>query len=122
MQWSGLRPFVLTTVVTLFGSVTWAGAQSGVREVYVQPFPGPGGRIQVSSGGGAEPVWAPSGKEIFYRGGPALLAATVTASPEFTVVRRDTLFMLNAPPGGVVAAYDVMPDGNSFLLPRHPHP
>ena len=33
MQWSGLRLLVLTTVVTLSGSVTWAGAQSGVREV-----------------------------------------------------------------------------------------
>jgi type IV secretion system protein VirB9 len=33
MQWSGLRLFVLTTVVTLSGAVTWAGAQSGVREV-----------------------------------------------------------------------------------------
>jgi type IV secretion system protein VirB9 len=33
MQWSGVRLFVLTTVVTLSGAVTWAGAQSGVREV-----------------------------------------------------------------------------------------
>ena len=98
--------------------LAYVSAQSGTREVYVQPFPGPGGRMQVSAGGGTEPVWAPNGKEIFYRGGQALLSAAIRTSPEFSVPRRDTLFTLTLPPGGVVAMYDVMPDGNHFLAPK----
>ena len=38
----------------------------GQQEVYIHPFPGPGGRTPVSVGGCVEPAWAPSG-EIFYR-------------------------------------------------------
>ena len=33
---------------------------------YVQPFPGPGERLRVSSNGGVEPVWARDGSELFY--------------------------------------------------------
>ena len=42
--------------------------QSGRSEVYVQPFPGPGRRELVSTDGGAQPAWARSGRELFYRG------------------------------------------------------
>lgn len=40
---------------------------SGRAEIYVQPFPGPGERILISSGGGKEPVWSRDGRELFYR-------------------------------------------------------
>jgi serine/threonine-protein kinase len=40
---------------------------SGRWEVYVQPYPGPGGVMPVSTEGGTEPLWAPSGRELFYR-------------------------------------------------------
>jgi hypothetical protein len=64
-------------------------------------------------------VWAAGGKELFYRGGTALLSATLATDPELTVVRRDTLFTMNAPSGGVVAAYDVMPDGVHLVVPQY---
>ncbi len=66
--------------------------ETGRPEVYVQPFPGPGGRYQVSSGGGVEPVWSPNGNELFYRAGQALISAKLATVPELAVVRRDTLF------------------------------
>jgi len=47
----------------------WVAYQSnepGHNEIYLQPFPGPGDRIQVSSGGGQQVRWAPSGAELFY--------------------------------------------------------
>src|SRR5262249_21387435 len=40
--------------------------ESGKREVYVQPFPASGGKWQISTAGGREPVWSRDGKEIFY--------------------------------------------------------
>ena len=39
---------------------------SGVSEIYVQPFPGPGARVRVSTRGGDQPEWRPDGSELFY--------------------------------------------------------
>src|SRR5262249_849795 len=38
----------------------------GVPEVFVQPFPGPGGKRQISSGGGVHPTWSRTGRELFF--------------------------------------------------------
>jgi Tol biopolymer transport system component/predicted Ser/Thr protein kinase len=48
----------------------WIAYQSlatGVPEVYVQPFPGPGGKWLISTGGGRHPVWSRNGRELFYQ-------------------------------------------------------
>ena len=75
-----------------------------------------GGRVVVSSGGGAEPVWAPDGKRLFYRSGPQFIEASVTTAPAFAVTGRRMLFestFLGAP---FHANYDVMRDGKSFVM------
>jgi serine/threonine-protein kinase len=41
--------------------------ESGRLEVYVRPIRGPGGKWQISSDGGNQPLWARSGKQLFYR-------------------------------------------------------
>jgi serine/threonine protein kinase/Tol biopolymer transport system component len=97
--------------------LAYVSEETGTAEVYVQRFPGPGGRYQVSTGGGVEPVWAPRGNELFYRSGSALIAATIDTASE-SVVRRDTLFDMHALSGDVEAGYDVFPDGNRFVFPR----
>jgi hypothetical protein len=33
--------------------------------VYVVPYPGPGGKTQVSSSGGTQPRWNRNGRELF---------------------------------------------------------
>jgi serine/threonine-protein kinase len=40
--------------------------ESGTYEVYVRPFPGPGGRWQISTGGGRAPVWSRDGREVIF--------------------------------------------------------
>jgi Tol biopolymer transport system component/tRNA A-37 threonylcarbamoyl transferase component Bud32 len=91
--------------------------ESGRDEVVVQPFPGPGGRVQVSAGGGAEPVWSRDGRRLFYRGDARLMAATIHATPAFTVVARDTVladtYVRSSNPH---ANYDVLPDGTHFVF------
>jgi hypothetical protein len=98
--------------------LAYVSDESGMREVYVQPFPGPGGHFAISSGGGTEPAWGPSATELFYRSGAALMAATIRPGPELTVVRRDTLFMTELPFGSTEGTYDLMPDGNHFVMTR----
>jgi serine/threonine-protein kinase len=38
----------------------------GSHDVYVRPFPGPGHRVMVSSGGGERPSWSPSTGELVF--------------------------------------------------------
>jgi len=53
--------------------------------------------------------------ELFYRSGPAIVAATLAPSPSMTVLRRDTLLSTNATLNVVSATYDVMPNGHFVL-------
>ena len=46
--------------------IAYTSNESGQAEVYVRPFPGPGGKFQISSEGGKTPIWPRDGKEIFY--------------------------------------------------------
>ena len=91
--------------------------ESGRDEVVVQPFPGPGGRVQVSAGGGTEPVWSRDGRRLFYRGNARLMAATIRAASAFTVASRDTVmadtYVHSSNPH---ANYDVLPDGTHFVF------
>ena len=97
--------------------------QSGRDEVYVRPLGGSGDVVQVSQGGGSEPVWAKSGREIFYRGAanatPELMSAAVETSPVFRVTSRRPLFPdAEFLPTTPHANYDVSPDGTTFAMVR----
>jgi serine/threonine protein kinase/Tol biopolymer transport system component len=90
--------------------------ESGRPEVYVQPYPGPGGKWQISTEGGGEPVWARNG-ELFYRSGNKMMAVETTTQPTFSPGKPRLLFeeqYVIGPGGG--AAYDVTPDGQRFLM------
>jgi Tol biopolymer transport system component len=96
--------------------VAYVSNESGTPEVFVRPFPGPGGRVQVSSGGGSDPVWAPDGKRIFYTDGSSFIVANLTTGPALAVSSRQTLFSGDLASGGVHANYDVAKDGHHFLM------
>ncbi len=55
--------------------VAYQSNESGRSEVYVAPFPGPGGRWRISTAGGRLPRWRRDGKEIFYIAGNQMLTA-----------------------------------------------
>ena len=96
--------------------------ESGRDEVVVQPFPGPGGRVQLSAGGGTEPVWSRDGRRIFYRGSGKLMAAAIRTTPSFSVIARDTVladtYVFATNPH---ANYDVFPDGAHFVFLEPDH-
>jgi len=102
--------------------VAYASNESGRLEVYVRPFPGPGGRWQVSLDGGTEPVWARSGRELFYRNGTKLMVAAIALQPTFAVGARRTLFEGNYVNDPVYRGYDVTRDGQAFVMVRSPKP
>ncbi|MCG6986940.1 MAG: protein kinase [Gemmatimonadetes bacterium] len=99
--------------------VAFVTDQSGVSQVVVQPFPGPGGQVQISVSGGTEPVWARDGKRIFYRDGRHVVAASVSTTGGFAVTGRTDLFAdTYAFAPAPHANYDVSPDGTRLLMVR----
>ena len=64
--------------------LAYTSDESGRSEIYVRPFPGPGGKWQVSTDGGTEPVWARSGRELFFRSGDRMMAAPIAGDREFS--------------------------------------
>ena len=86
-------------------------------EVYVRPFAGPGGKQQISTEGGLEPLWAPTGKELFYRSGRKMMMVEVTTDSSFTKSAPRVLFegqFVGATyPIGTSA---ISPDGQRFLM------
>ncbi len=92
--------------------------ESRREEVYVQPFPGPGPKIQISTGGGAEPVWARNGRELFYRVGNKMMAAAIRTEPQFSVAKPQLLFEgdFERTPQLYTTNYDVAADGEHFLM------
>ena len=98
--------------------VTYFSTESGRAEVYVVPFPGPGGKWQVSTGGGVWPRWGRDGKEIFYRSPDnRIMSAEVkhgNNSFEFGTARA--LFETGTYRTGGDAAFDVSPDSQRFLV------
>ena len=57
--------------------LAYVSDETGHAEVYVQPFPGPGAKRQVSVGGGTSPVWGRPQGEIFYQNGTAMMTVSV---------------------------------------------
>ncbi len=85
-------------------------------DVYVEPFPGPGGKWQISTGGGQEPVWARNGRELFYRNGDRMMAVEVSTGSSFTAGKPRLLFEGQYVSVSSYVSYDVTPDGRRFLM------
>jgi hypothetical protein len=89
--------------------------------VYAAPFPGPGGKWQVSTAGGNQPRWRRDGKEIFYFGpdNTLMAAATNGEGTAFRVGAVRGLFATRtniATPTNPPSFYNVSPDGQRFLV------
>ena len=96
--------------------LAYASNESGRYEIYVRPFPGEGGRWQVSAEGGTEPVWAWSGRELFYRTVDGLMVARLRAAAGFEVESRGLAFPDQWVRSGVGANYGISPDGQRFIM------
>jgi eukaryotic-like serine/threonine-protein kinase len=99
--------------------IAYVSDESGKPEVYVQPFPASGGKWQVSTDGGTEPVWNRNGRELFYRSGDRMMAVDVVTEPTFSSGRPRMLFegkYVGSPFPLTGFAYDVSSDGQRFLM------
>ena len=100
--------------------LAYVSDESGFN-VYVRPFPNTGSaRWLVSPVGGADPVWSPSGRELFYKSNlMGLVAAAVLPGDTFALGRQQVLFSITKYVNyWQWSDYDVTPDGRRFVMIR----
>jgi hypothetical protein len=122
-------PFLNTSFAEVWGQfspdgrwVAYQSNESGLWEIYVRPFPGPGGQWLISTAGGVYPRWASDGKELYYIDPTGrLMAVTIgVKSDALEVGKPVALFQPHILGGGANMIgrnqqYDVAPDGR-FLI------
>jgi serine/threonine-protein kinase len=98
--------------------MAYTSNESGQNEIYVRPFPEvEGGIWQVSTGGGHSPLWAPDGRELFYRSEVSVMAVPIETEPTFKMrgrpeeLFRDMYFM-----NTFGYSWDISRDGKTFLM------
>ena len=103
--------------------LAYESSESGSYEVYVRPFPGPGGKWQISTGGGVLPKWSRNGKEIFYRTlDSKIMVVTYTASGDSFHAYKPQLWS----PGQFTELglftynFDLHPDGKRIAVLKAP--
>jgi hypothetical protein len=121
----GVRPLLGTDFVEMGSTISpdgqwfaYSSNESGNAEVYVQPFPGRGGKWQVSTDGGQAPLWSPRGDEIFYRKEDNLMVSPVRLKPTFSAGKPRVLFEAGALVSllAPLPNYDVTSDGERIVV------
>ena len=104
--------------------LVYASNDSGHDEIFVRASSGAGSKTTVSTNGGIEPVWAASGRELFYREEDKLMVAAVETAPVLSVGRARALFEASYErdrgAGFANPNYDVARDGQRFVMIQAP--
>jgi hypothetical protein len=105
--------------------LAFALGETGRSEVYVRPFPGPGGRWRISAGGGGFPIWSPNGHELFFLGADQrIMVVDHTAKGDNFVAGKPRAWsekrVLQKEGGGPFPPYALAPDGKRFAVLLYP--
>ncbi len=98
--------------------IAYTSDESGRYEVYVRPFPGPGGKWQISSGGGTLPIWSHSGRELFFESPDSHIIVTDYDGEKESFVSGKPRLWSNQQLRDIsgVLNYDLAPDGKRFAI------
>jgi serine/threonine-protein kinase len=95
----------------------YSSHETGIWEVYVKPFPGPGPKTKISDGGGYRPQWDLNSKRLYYRNGEEMWMVTYEAGEEFEPAQPKFLFKHHFFRGLVVQnTYSVAKDGRFLMI------
>jgi dipeptidyl aminopeptidase/acylaminoacyl peptidase len=100
--------------------IAYESDESGAAEIYIQPFPGSGAKVRVSTSGGTQVRWRRDGQELFYIApDDSLMAVPIVSVGGTSSVRAPTtLFQTRIAPTRSISRqqYVVAPDGERFLI------
>ena len=101
--------------------IAYTSNEGGQTDVYVQSFPGPGTKSQVSRNGASHPLWRADGRELFYLGPEGtMMSVPVGAGPSFDAGLPQALFRANVWTLARNQVYAVTKDGQRFLVTTTP--
>jgi len=97
--------------------IAYRSDESGRNEVYVQPFPGPGGKWQISNTGGQLPVWSRNGRELFFQNlDDRIMVMGYTATGDSFIPGKPRVWSDQQLHDVRVLNYDLAPDGKHFAI------
>jgi serine/threonine-protein kinase len=97
--------------------IAYYSDESGRNEVYVRPFPGPGGKWQISSGGGKLPVWSSAARQLFYQTLDAhIMVVDYTATDDSFSAEKPRLWSATPIRNMGIVNSDLAPDGKRFAV------
>jgi Tol biopolymer transport system component len=96
--------------------LAYVSDESGRFEVYVQPIPATGAKVQVTKDGGEHPVWSPDGRTIFFNRGDRLFSVVVTTEPAVTAATPTPLPITGFIQDVGRRQFDITADGKQFLM------
>jgi Tol biopolymer transport system component len=99
--------------------IAYQSEDTGKSQIYVQAYPGPGAKRQVSTEGGFQARWSRSGREIVYRSGDRnekMIAVDIETRPELRIGKPRLLFEARGDLGLGGYEYDLAPDGQRFII------
>lgn len=124
---SKLTPPITARIAAAFSPdgkwLAYSSLESGEIQVYVRPFPGPGGKWRVSTTSGTHPVWSRNGRELFYldRYSKRLMVVSYRIAGDSFVPGEATVWTERPIADlGELYAYDVAPDGKRVAAVLYP--
>ncbi|MGH8247791.1 MAG: hypothetical protein ACREUU_15330, partial [Gammaproteobacteria bacterium] len=96
--------------------LAYCSNESGRDQIYIQPFPVPGQRFQISIESGRSPVWSRNGNELFFHSGRKVMTVPIKTKPPFVAGTPVVLFEGDFRESSAAADFDVAPDGQRFLM------
>ncbi len=98
--------------------LAYVSNETGRNEVYVRPFPGPGGKWQISTGGGFSPTWSRTRRELFYStpNGQIMVASYAAEGDSFRSEKPRLWSDGRYDVRGPSRRFDLHPDGERVAL------
>jgi len=101
--------------------IAYRSNESGTEEIYVRPFPGPGGKWQVSAGGGVYALWSNNGRELFYETADGrIMVVNYTVAHDSFIPGKPRLWSERRISFPGVSNLDLAPDGKRFAVFTQP--
>jgi eukaryotic-like serine/threonine-protein kinase len=103
--------------------MAYSSDESGNDEVYVRPFPGPGGKSQISTDGGSRPIWSRDGHKLFFLTLDSRIMVTSynAKGDSFAAGKPQVWSQKNLIEAGGNYTYDLAPDGKRFAVVLNPY-
>jgi WD40-like Beta Propeller Repeat len=96
--------------------LAYASNETGRFEVFVEPVPATGARVQLTREGGGHPLWSPDGRTLYFDRAGRLFSMPFESNASTTLATPAPLPISGFIQGEARRQYDSMPDGRQFLM------